>query len=307
MNGWASVRAMFQPYLPTDFVTTWRTTGANESITLPLIAGHVHNFTVAWGDGSTSVVTAYNDADRIHTYAAAGDHTVVITGTTAAWDFFTVSTSRLKIRAIVQWGTNPWTSLYEAFYDCDNLAVTASDAPNLAGVTNLGYMFSACGTGFSINAVGLARWDISGILLLSSMFEDNLGFTGAGLGGWDTSNVFDMGGFALGATAFVGSEVSSWDLSGCNYIAGFAYGCPLFTGAAVISWDVSGIEYAGTFATGITPANYDAILNAWAAQDVQPGIDFGVGATKYTAAGAAARAILAGAPNSWTIVDGGLL
>ena len=298
---------MFQPYLPTDFVTTWRTTGANESITLPLIAGHVHNFTVAWGDGSTSVVTAHNDADRIHTYAAAGDHTVVITGTTGAWDFFVVSTSRLKIRDIRQWGTNPWDTFYETFYNCDNLVVSATDAPNLAAVTSCGYMFADSGASWRINPVGLAKWDMSNVTFVGAMFAGNAGFTGEGLGGWDTSNIFDFGEFASGCTAFVGAEVSSWDISGSNYIAGFALDCPLFTGEAVINWDVSGIEYAELFATGITTANYDAILNSWSQQSLQPGTALDVGSTNYTAAGADARAIMVGAPNNWDITDGGLL
>ena len=40
-----------------------------------------HNFTVDWGDGwAIGTVTAYDDPDRIHVYAAAGDYTIKITG-----------------------------------------------------------------------------------------------------------------------------------------------------------------------------------------------------------------------------------
>lgn len=61
-------------------------------------------------------------------------------------------------------------------------------------------------------------------------------------------------------------------------------------------------------ATGTT-TNYDATLVAWAAQAVKPSLNFHAGTSKYSAAGGgtAARAVLTGAPNSWTITDGGEL
>jgi hypothetical protein len=52
-------------------------------------------------------------------------------------------------------------------------------------------------------------------------------------------------------------------------------------------------------------ANYDALLNAWSQQAVQPNVTLGVGNTKYSSAGAAARLILTSAPHNWTINDGG--
>src|SRR3546814_4291699 len=60
------------------FITTWQTTAANESITIPVnddVTGY--NYTVEWGDGNTD---AGQTGDVTHTYAAAGTYTVSITG-----------------------------------------------------------------------------------------------------------------------------------------------------------------------------------------------------------------------------------
>ena len=62
-------------YDPAAFVTTWETTGANGTITIP-VDGATGNYTVHWGDGnSTTHVT-----DATHAYAEGGNHTVSISG-----------------------------------------------------------------------------------------------------------------------------------------------------------------------------------------------------------------------------------
>jgi hypothetical protein len=60
------------------------TTGSNETFTLPINgggSGYVQNFSVTWGDTSSSNITSYEDADRIHTYGSSGTYDVELTGT----------------------------------------------------------------------------------------------------------------------------------------------------------------------------------------------------------------------------------
>ena len=77
------------------FVTVWRTTSANESITLPLRSGYDYDFTVDWGDGSAeATVTAHDDSDKTHTYADAGTYTVIIDGT--LWRLGILTTGEVK-------------------------------------------------------------------------------------------------------------------------------------------------------------------------------------------------------------------
>ncbi|MDE0091599.1 MAG: PKD domain-containing protein [Thaumarchaeota archaeon] len=59
-----------------DFVTVWRATASDKAITIP-VGGSTGSYDVDWGDGSTnSSVTG----DISHTYDAAGNYTVRISG-----------------------------------------------------------------------------------------------------------------------------------------------------------------------------------------------------------------------------------
>jgi hypothetical protein len=61
----------------------------------------------------------------------------------------------------------------------------------------------------------------------------------------------------------------------------------------------------GKLSTSYSATNLDAIYNGWSTPSVKPNININFGAAKYTAAGQAGRDILTGAPNNWTITDGG--
>ena len=63
-----------------QFVTTWQTTTANESIiipTAPSFLGATYNYNVNWGDGDVENGLTGN---ATHMYATPGIHTVRITG-----------------------------------------------------------------------------------------------------------------------------------------------------------------------------------------------------------------------------------
>jgi hypothetical protein len=81
------------------------------------------------------------------------------------------------------------------------------------------------------------------------------------------------------------------------------------------SWNVSNVTTFSSFMLTKTPStfsttNLDAIYNGWSASGVKPNINISFGGlttgAKYSAAGAAGRAVLVAAPNNWTILDGGL-
>jgi hypothetical protein len=59
-------------------------------------------------------------------------------------------------------------------------------------------------------------------------------------------------------------------------------------------------------AANYSSANLDAIYNGWSLLTLSPNEVITFGTVKYTAAGVAGRAILTGAPNNWTITDGGI-
>ena len=68
----------------TPFISVFRTTSANESITLPYISNGTYNGTIDWGDGT---VVANTYANRTHTYTDDGFYTVTILGDCVGWNF----------------------------------------------------------------------------------------------------------------------------------------------------------------------------------------------------------------------------
>ena len=190
------------------FATIWRTTSSGESITIPTFTGETYDYTVDWGDGSSSDTNVMGDVT--HNYAVSGDYLIIITGLFPRI-YFNCEGDKLKIISIEEWGANPWTSMNSAFVCCENLVINAGDAPNLSGVTDLGIMF----TGAIYFDGDLSSWDVSKVTNMDHMFADARAFHG-GLGSWDVSSVIDMSGMFLGATAF--NDDLSWDISNVLYM-----------------------------------------------------------------------------------------
>jgi hypothetical protein len=137
------------------FKTEWTVAGAAaaRTITLPLVntraeGALVYDFTVDWGDGSApSHVTAYNDANRIHTYAADGTYQVEIKGTMEGWAF-NYNSDRLKIRKVINWGLagtfQGFKYLRTGFYGCANLSSlgTGTILASGTGILQDGFYFT---------------------------------------------------------------------------------------------------------------------------------------------------------------------
>ena len=47
---------------------------------LPLPSGQTYNFVVDWGDGNSDIITAYDQAETLHTYSSAFTGQITITG-----------------------------------------------------------------------------------------------------------------------------------------------------------------------------------------------------------------------------------
>jgi hypothetical protein len=77
------------------------------------------------------------------------------------------------------------------------------------------------------------------------------------------------------------------------------------------TWNISNVTVFSNFMLGkgfgsYSSANLNAIYNGWSLLTVQPSIVISFGTIKYTLAGQAGKNILTGAPNNWTITDGGI-
>jgi surface protein len=191
------------------FITTWQTTTASESITIPT-TGTGYNYTVDWGDGSPVEIGFTGDAT--HTYATAGTYTVSIKGDFPRIYFNNTQANdpnAHKIVSIEQWGDIVWASMRDAFSGCTGLiAYNATDAPDLTNVTDITRMFYITS---SLNpfTADLTNWNVSNVQIMERVFS-NSSFTGD-VSNWDVSSVTDIS-FMFDASFFNG-DITGWTIN----------------------------------------------------------------------------------------------
>jgi surface protein len=308
-NGWGGIYYDFAQgggLDGTSFITTWRTTTSNETITIPTSGGG-YNYDISTSDGQTfNGVTG----SQAITFASAGDYDVSISG-----DFhriyFNNTGDKAKIIDIKQWGNIAWTSLNNAFRGCSNLVGTYTDAPDLSGVITLNSAFRDC----SVFTGKVSNWDVSNVNTMGSMFRSASLFNGD-CSSWDTSNVTEMNSMFQVARAF-NQDISNWDVSNVTDMVLMLNNTNDFD-QNLGSWDISIVTDFRFFATSATfsTSNYDAILIGWEAtlqaafpngSGYTPSISINFGNSEYTGGGAAEASRTSLINNfNWTITDGGI-
>jgi surface protein len=251
-------------YIKTQqFVSTWKTdnivagSSNSDQIRLPLDSTGTYDFHVHWGDGTTSDVTSYNQAEVTHTYAAgAGTYTVRITGTINGWTFSYSCPNygdHLKITNIAAWGQLKVKPGYgnpsNQFANCSNMTCTATDIMDLSDVTYADFMFAGC-TKFNGD---LSLCDTSKITNMYSMFNGAQAFN-SDISGWDTGAVTNMGymlaGTIYGTTAF-NQNLSTWNTSKVTSMIGMFANATAFNGD-ISGWDTSKVtDMSGMFYSAI--------------------------------------------------------
>jgi len=164
-----------------SFVTTWRTTGIYEVVTLP--ATGTNDITIDWGDLSGIEITT--DFSPSHTYAVAGDYDIIINGTISEWNHNNDISAKYLVD-IKQWGNNVWYNLAQAFYGCINLVGTYTDVPNTTNVTSMRNMFRSCN-----NFNGNVLFDTTSVTNMYGMFYNCSKFNKS-VSNFDTTLVTDM-------------------------------------------------------------------------------------------------------------------
>jgi surface protein len=312
-NGWGGIYYDFaQGGLDgTSFITTWRTTTTNETITIPT-AGSGYNYNIITSDGQE--FTGVTGSQSI-TFATAGDYDVSISG-----DFPRISINngidKDKIIDVKQWGNIVWYNFASAFRGASNLVGTFTDAPNLANVTVFENLFRDCSS-FSAN---LSSWDVSNVTSFKEAFLI-FGVTApstpvSGLGYWDMSSATTISAMLRNQTNY-NEDLSSWNVSNVSDMSNTFFGATSFD-QNLSSWDIANVTNFTNFAKNITfsTSNYDAILIGWEStlqgtypngSGYTPIISINFGGAEYTGGGAAETARTSLINNfNWTITDGGI-
>ena len=208
------------------FISTWnvghtyfediinQVTVTRNDIVLPLSPDGKYDFTVDWGDGTSNHITSFDQAEVKHVYPEKkGTYVVQLDGLV---DGFTFSAPNLpsclneQIIDISQWGCVILEKHNgRQFNGCLNLKASASDVPDLTGMTNMTLMFGyACAFNGDVS-----RWDTSSVTSMYRMFRNAYEFNGD-VSQWNTSNVVDMSRMFLHASKFDRyDDLLNWDVS----------------------------------------------------------------------------------------------
>jgi surface protein len=239
-------------------------TSNSTSFTIPT-TGAGYSYNVDCNDDGVNEVTARTTSYTC-VYGAAGTYTVAITGTFPRI-YFNNAGDRQKLLEVQQWGTIAWTSMANAFYGCNNLHVTATDAPNLAGVTNMSGMFRLA-VNFNEN---INHWNVSTVTNMSYLFAGGWNGTSLSsatfnqpLNNWDTGNVTNMSYMLYGASNF-NQPLNTWDTSAVTNMSGMFQSTDYFSGMSfdqpLDGWDVSTVIDMSLMFAGATSFNQP--INTW--------------------------------------------
>ena len=307
---------------------------ATDQFAFPLDASSTVNATVDWGDGNINTITAYNDPNATHTYAAAGTYTISVTGILNGWRFNNTG-DRFKLLDITQWGIFDM-NLSGAFSGCQSLTGSWTDHPrigtNLAEVFRNNFPFTGNVSEFSTVGVtnmanafplhysnsipDVSNWDVSSVTSFGAMFRDS-NTTGVDLSSWDVSNVTNMSYMFYNSRGVI-PDLSMWkvaaNVTNRNLILSVAnmFGSRSYN-YGFESWEVGKCNFDGgaimTGANSMPQERYDSTLIAWSENiglGPQSFSGWGFGTSNYTLGGAAeaARNNLVNNYN-FTFVDGG--
>ncbi|WP_169578080.1 BspA family leucine-rich repeat surface protein, partial [Rudanella lutea] len=159
-------------------------------------------------------------------------------------------TDRSRLIDVRQWGTVSWTSMNRAFWGCDGLAVSASDVPNLAGVSDMSYMFVNCR---SLNGpANIGSWNTANVTVMYGMFLGASAFN-RNINSWNTANVTDMGAMFYEASAF-NQNINSWNTANVTTMRGMFFGASAFN-QNINSWNTTQVTNMGGMFFGASAFN----------------------------------------------------
>ena len=299
--------------LPVDaFISVWATTVDGETLTIPTkyYFGNTFNAVVDWGDGTVETITTWNGFS--HVYAAAGDHTIIITGTFQNIYMNNNVAIRHKLKKVLNLGTVGWTNLDRAFHGCSNLTEFTAGTTDTSAITSMYYMFYLCS---GLASADVYTLDTSSVQDLSVMFHTCSSLTSLDVSSFDTANVTNMSAMFYNCPGLTSLDLSSFDTANVRNMTQMFGSCNALTSmVGVEDFIITGLDGTGdldSFLTSgkMTTAQYDNLLIKWEAQASGiPVMTPSFGTSKYTGGGAAEAAHDSLTDvYGWSIYDSGIV
>jgi surface protein len=311
------------------FVSQWDTrnisagSSTDTQIKLPLVVGGTYNCRVYWGDGTVDHITAYDQADVTHTYAAAGIYTIRITGTITGWKFNNGG-DKLKITALNRLGCLRLGNAGDNFYGCTNMVCVCPIRIIDADITSLVYAFADCylfnPPVFTVVAPSVTScygMCFGALIFNPSIFSlnvavaTNLGYLVGNAALFNPASFYiyaplldNMLAMFYGATKF-NKPLTDLDTSAVTTMQLMLALCTDFN-QSLASFSIPLVTTMANALIGVTlsPSNYGATLTAWAAGSVQDSVSAHMGSSKYPLSAKTDRDHLT-TTHSWTITDNG--
>ncbi len=165
-------------------------------------------------------------------------------------------TDRNRLTQVEQWGTTAWTSMQTAFRNCLNLQITATDIPNLTGVSNMSEMFSGCDILNSPSNIG--SWNTGVVTTMQRMFANTDAFN-QNIGAWNTAAVTNMSEMFSSARAF-NQPVGGWSTAAVTNMSGMFFYADVFN-QDIGAWNTSAVTNMSDMFTEAFAFNQN--IGAW--------------------------------------------
>lgn len=119
------------------------------------------SFTIKWQDGTT---TQTSGSSTINSPAGAGIISINNEDDNTYADEFKIVSGQLNVTKVISWGQNPWSNVFEAFKDCENLTdigttsfIASGQGPNNNQGCYMTKMFDGC---TSLLEVDIRSWNL---------------------------------------------------------------------------------------------------------------------------------------------------
>ena len=204
-----------------------------------------------------------NNGETIGTYShtivfsSPGTYQVTISPGSGTFTrfFFDGPNDPRKLLEVRQWGNIQWETMERMFVGCQNLQITATDAPDLSNVSSMEAMFGSCG---ALSAVpGINNWDVSSVTNMKYLFSGADLFNSP-LDNWDVSNVTAMNGMFY-ETEF-NQPIGNWKVGNVTDMSGM-FGFAIYFNQPIGSWDVS--KVVSMYAMFQLARSFNQPLNDW--------------------------------------------
>jgi len=279
-------------------VDTTKAGSASDTMIIPT-TGSGFDCTVNWGDGDSDSYTGTPGLTTIqHTYDEGGEYTISISGTFPRIYFNNVG-DKLKLLSVTKWGNYGLdvTDQSNAFYGCTNNTSIAADW-KLDSVLQVGSLMFYNNPLTSLPA----NMTLSSLLTGSSMFQL------CTLTALPTN--MTLAALKTGTNMFFNNRLTS--LTANMTLAALITGVQMFYNNLLTSLPAnmtlaSLTNGSNMFAFNtIETSDYSTLLVNIEANNINTGVAFHGGLSKYNATGQVARNALLARTPAWVITDGGL-